>query len=312
MKCADDRRLAQAGGAGPTLMRLLGVAMLAATSAPGVELPVKLYTTADGLVSNRVGPVFSDSRGFLWFGTEDGLSRFDGSRFVNFGTEQGLPYPVVTWIFEVRDGIFWVATNDGIARLDATGNRLGNLPGSMTNNAGSNGAGFGTRVNDAGTKRTGSSPTDPNRAGFVFEKFMVSPDAAPNRINVLYRDRAGTLWLGTDGGVFTLNEAEGKVTFQRVQLSLAQPDLLIQTWCLLEDEEGSMWIGTKFGLVRRLPNGRTVQYSTKSNLSPGAVFSVIKDRSGILWVAHSMGLSLFRPGSAKDPGALGFSGGRAP
>jgi PAS domain S-box-containing protein len=247
------------------IMRLLGVAMLAATSAPGVELPVKLYSTADGLVSNRVGPVFSDSRGFLWFGTEDGLSRFDGSRFVNFGTEQGLPYPVVTWVLEVRDGIFWVATNDGIARLDATGNHAGS-----------------------------------NSTGFVFEKFRVSPDAAANRINVLYRDRAGMLWLGTDGGVFTLHEAGGKVTFQRVQLLLAQPDLLIQTWCLLEDEEGSMWIGTKFGLVRKLPNGRTVQYSTKSNLIPGAVYGVIKDRTGVLWVAHSMGLSQFRPRSAKE------------
>jgi PAS domain S-box-containing protein len=272
-------------------MRLLVAAMLAATCAPGVELPVKLYSTADGLVSNRVGPVFSDSRGFLWFGTEDGLSRFDGSRFVNFGTEQGLPYPVVTWMLEVRDGIFWVATNDGIARLDATGNHLGASPG---------GIGGGTRINNAGPNITGPSRAGSSGDGFVFEKFMVSPDAAPNRINVLYRDRAGVLWLGTDGGVFTLNEAGGKVSFRRVELSLAQPDLLVQTWCLLEDEEGSMWIGTKFGLVRRLPNGRTVQYPTRSDTSAGAVFSVIKDRAGVLWVAHSSGLSMFRPKSAKD------------
>lgn len=266
-------------------MLLLGVAMLAATSAPGVELPVKLYTTADGLVSNRVGHVFSDSRGFLWFGTEDGLSRFDGSRFLNFGTDQGLPYPVVTWILEVRDGIFWVATNDGIARLDATGNHLGKLSAGP-NITGSNGA--------------GSSIASTNGAGFVFEKFRVNPDAAPNRINVLYRDRAGTLWLGTDGGVFTLNEAGGKISFRRVELSLNQPDLLVQIWSLLEDDEGSMWIGTKFGLVRRLPNGRTVRYSTRSDMSTGAVYSVIKDRTGVLWVAHSQGLSLFRPGSAKN------------
>src|SRR5580658_1581014 len=187
MKWADVRsrpesRLA-GRSAGPTLMRVtlmrvLGVTMLAAISAPGVELPVKLYSTADGLVSNRVGPIFSDSRGFLWFGTEDGLSRFDGSRFVNFGTEQGLPYPVVTWIEEIRDGIFWVATNDGMARLDATGNHLGNSGGngSGSNSTSSNSTRTGTRASDAGINRAGS-----NSSGFVFEKFTVSPDAAPNR-----------------------------------------------------------------------------------------------------------------------------------
>jgi len=301
MKCTDDRgwpesRLA-GRRAGSTFVALLVVAMLAATCAPGVELPVKLYTTAEGLISNRVGPVFSDSRGFLWFGTEDGLSRFDGSRFVNFGTEQGLPYPVVTWVLEVRDGIFWVATNDGIARLDATGNGLGKSAGGTRSGSRNH-----TGPNNRGGDRAGSSLAGQNGTGFVFEKFRVSPDAAPNRINVLYRDRAGVLWLGTDGGVFTLNEAGGKVTFRRVELSLTQPDLLVQTWCLLEDQEGSMWIGTKFGLVRRLPNGRTVQYPTRADTGTGtgAVYSVIKDRTGVLWVGHSQGVSLFRPGSAKD------------
>ena len=44
----------------------------------GELLPVKTYTTADGLAANRINSIASDSRGFLWFCTQEGLSRFDG------------------------------------------------------------------------------------------------------------------------------------------------------------------------------------------------------------------------------------------
>src|SRR5579864_7441377 len=89
---------------------LLGWALRAATplphAEPGLELPIKIFTTADGLPTDRIGRVFSDFRGFLWLGTEDGLSRFDGTRFLNFGTEQGLPYPVVSDILEAQEGFY--------------------------------------------------------------------------------------------------------------------------------------------------------------------------------------------------------------
>ncbi|MBS1786109.1 MAG: hypothetical protein JST85_00200 [Acidobacteria bacterium] len=59
------------------------------------QLPLKSYTTADGLAHNGVNRIVKDSRGFLWFCTEEGLSRFDGYTFTNYGVEQGLPHPVV-------------------------------------------------------------------------------------------------------------------------------------------------------------------------------------------------------------------------
>jgi len=55
-------------------------------------LPLKYYTTADGLAHNEINKIVRDSRGFLWFCTADGLSRFDGYTFTNFGTDQGLPH----------------------------------------------------------------------------------------------------------------------------------------------------------------------------------------------------------------------------
>ncbi|MBA2302175.1 MAG: hypothetical protein H0W08_06030 [Acidobacteria bacterium] len=64
------------------------------------RLPIKTYTTADGLPHNDVNRIVRDSHGFLWFCTADGLSRFDGYTFTNFGIEQGLPHSAVNDLLE--------------------------------------------------------------------------------------------------------------------------------------------------------------------------------------------------------------------
>src|SRR5712692_3398819 len=76
----------------------------------GEHLPIKTYTTADGLAHDTVNRILSDSRGFLWFATAEGLSRFDGYQFTNYRTEQGLPSNVVTDFLETRQGVYWIAT----------------------------------------------------------------------------------------------------------------------------------------------------------------------------------------------------------
>jgi len=55
-----------------------------------------------------------DSRGFLWFCTQEGLSRFDGYSFTNYGVDQGLPHPTVNDFLETRNGELWVGTNGGL------------------------------------------------------------------------------------------------------------------------------------------------------------------------------------------------------
>ena len=65
--------------------------------------------------------IVKDSRGFLWFCTAEGLSRFDGYAFANFGTDQGLPHAHVNDLLETRGGDYWVATNAGLVRFDPKG-----------------------------------------------------------------------------------------------------------------------------------------------------------------------------------------------
>src|SRR5213593_4560565 len=85
------------------------------------RLPIKNYTTADGLAHNIVNKIVRDARGFLWFCTADGLSRFDGYGFTNFGTDQGLPHPSVNDILETRNGDYWVATSGGLVHFNPKG-----------------------------------------------------------------------------------------------------------------------------------------------------------------------------------------------
>ena len=68
------------------------------------RLPIKTYTIADGVAQNEINKIVRDSRGFLWFCTAGGLSRFDGYSFTNYGTDQGLPHANIT---DRRSPISW-------------------------------------------------------------------------------------------------------------------------------------------------------------------------------------------------------------
>ena len=96
------------------------VSLVFPLSAVAEQLPIKNYTVADGLAHDRVRNIIRDSRGFLWFLTVEGVSRFDGYRFVNYGLEHGLPSNAIHDLLETRGGDYWVATSNGVARFNPT------------------------------------------------------------------------------------------------------------------------------------------------------------------------------------------------
>src|SRR6266849_5004240 len=83
----------------------------------GAQLPLRHYTTADGLANNAVYSIASDSRGFLWFATGEGLSRFDGYGFANQTESTGLPHRAVRQVLIGRHGNYWLATPAGLVRF---------------------------------------------------------------------------------------------------------------------------------------------------------------------------------------------------
>src|ERR1039457_2555677 len=94
--------------------RFIVASAIAGATVTGSQLPVKVYTTADGLPSNRINKIVLDSRGYLWFCTQEGLSRFDGYGFTNYGPQQGLLPGSINDLLEMRTGEYWLATNGGL------------------------------------------------------------------------------------------------------------------------------------------------------------------------------------------------------
>ena len=98
----------------------LGVA-LCAIFVNGELLPIRTYTTADGLASDSIYGIVPDSRGFLWFCTTEGLSRFDGYRFTTYGADEGLPHRIIESMIETRSGDHWIGTPLGLSRITTVG-----------------------------------------------------------------------------------------------------------------------------------------------------------------------------------------------
>ncbi len=105
-------------------MRLPAAALLLLPALAGPlraeRLPVQRHGVAEGLAEETVTALLKDSRGYLWVGSLNGLSRFDGERFRVYGAGDGLPKPRIFAIAEAADGSVWVATSGGLARIGAT------------------------------------------------------------------------------------------------------------------------------------------------------------------------------------------------
>jgi ligand-binding sensor domain-containing protein len=75
------------------------------------QYPFVHYTPKDGLISNQIRNIYQDSRGRLYFTSINGLSVYDGSRFINYNSKNGLEYDIVNCVMEMGEDSLWVASN---------------------------------------------------------------------------------------------------------------------------------------------------------------------------------------------------------
>ena len=91
-----------------------------------IELNFKYYKVEDGLTSNTIYTVLQDSKGFMWFGTEYGINRFDGYTFISYenipGDENSLINNSVYTIVEDETQRLWIGTEKGVSILDLNKN----------------------------------------------------------------------------------------------------------------------------------------------------------------------------------------------
>jgi signal transduction histidine kinase/ligand-binding sensor domain-containing protein len=214
---------------------MLCLAGAASGAGPG-RLPLRLFTTADGLASEDAGTIFSDSRGYLWIATNDGLSRFDGRRFVNYGTEDGLPHRAVGDIVEDRRGALWIATARGIARIDADAPAAApftriDVDGDRT------GALF---IGRDGTVRASCGE---GLCAFDGVRFRAEPSfrkAGGREVTSIAESATGELWVGTRHGL--MQRANGGTWRHHV----IHPALDLDDADITFDPEGRPWVTTPF------------------------------------------------------------------
>src|ERR1017187_783096 len=272
----------------------------AACSLRAARLPVRHYTTADGLARNSVHRIIRDRDGFLWFATGEGISRFDGYSFTNYRRTDGLPDRDIRSIVQTADGSFLVATGDGAVRFrpaeSAPSRRFQGFALS---------GGVRVRSFEAVIER-GSTVWIGTDGGLYAADRAAQSSAVPALLNpggiepgilTIVRDPAQDLWVGTSNGLFVV-DASGHA--QRIALAGSPAPFV---GALLVDTDG-VWLGTGAGGLCKADfrkAGSPPRIECPSGLQPGlkksAIKSLLRARDGSLWIGTVSGLARQAPDS---------------
>jgi ligand-binding sensor domain-containing protein/signal transduction histidine kinase len=224
------------------------LALVAGAPAAFAErLPIKSYTTLDGLASDRVECIVQDSHGFLWFCTRNGLSQFDGYSFKTFGPENGLPSPWVHALIETGEGEYWVGTEQGLCRFDALTSRCETQPLGDPGAAASPILALLVDAKNALWVGTASglyrSDGDSRRQRF---QRVALRRSEPSAIWALAKARDGSLWIAAEQGLVRILPDGRAVPYA---LALGRGGAL----AVFSDANGRVWVGSAGGAMALLP-----------------------------------------------------------
>ena len=276
-------------------------------------------TTKQGLPSNTANSIIKDSDGFMWFATDNGLTRYDGYNFKTYriGSDsvsfQG--NQVINKIIEDTDRNLWIATAQyGLQlfnRSNETFTGFINDPEdttSISNNT------VNTIYQDKeGTLWIGTGGGGLNRFDLKNKKFTSflpdkeNPGAPENEIFTIFKDKTGTVWAGTGNGLFLFDR--GKKIFTKFDLGKNFPDRKYRRVNdIIEDRNGSLWIATRWGMFKynrindQLTHYIPQLYATHhpgsnehacllSNIFDESIVESELNGKHILWIATKWGLN---------------------
>jgi len=264
------------------------------------EFTFDIFTQEDGLPNNHVQCIYQDSKGWIWIGTSQGLSRFDGYSFVNF-----LPNPedstslkgnLVRVITEDKNGNLLVGTENGglnvfDRELERFSHPLNNFANLKFNDISVNaiaddgkgnfyiGTNFNILIFDSSGTIASLKPEMPGVESFE-----------GNFVRNLQPDLDGRLWVGTNDGLFIYNPDNNLIKPFPLPFQANQNK---EIWEIFLDDEGAVWVGTySSGLFLISPEDHTV---TSVLLEPGVsrnetVRYVSKGVFGEFWIGTRGGL----------------------
>ena len=277
---------------------------VAVSARDGVQaLRFETLSSEHGLSENSVKAIAEDAQGFVWFGTERGLNRFDGLEFKVFAADddpvRGPREGHVNALLLDRDGLLWIGTfGGGLSRFDpstetfATWLHAAESPSSLAHDD------VGALHQDTagrlwvGTQGGTLQRFDPTRNEFV--RIASAPEATSDRVSALADDGAGGLWVGTLGaGLLHLERSDGLLRAAPEALALGR-----DITALLQDRQGRLWIGTRReGLALREAHGALRRFrgqdGDSGDLAHDTVNRLHQDRDGQIWIGTARGLDRY-------------------
>lgn len=247
------------------------------------------FMAASKFASRFVNAIAQTPDGTLWFATDEGLTSFDGKRFVLYNEQQISTRGAIHGIAASSNGDLWLATNRGLLRARLVDGRISVrqvlLPSSL--------------IQDVAIGRGGSLwiGTESDGLYHLSGRRLTHFGAArglPNaRIHALLVARDGALWVGTGGGVCRLPRpfSRGDFDCYDARAGLGSDSV----YSLYQDREGSVWVGTDLGGLHQFKKGRLVTYP-----APDAVWSIWERRDHSFWLGTDNGLALLKNGRIRS------------
>jgi len=275
---------------------LLLLPLLAWAGAPPRSLRFERLSVEHGLVQESVLAIAQDKQGFIWLGTQAGLTRYDGYRTITYKSAVSDPRSLAdNWVRVLhldRSGQLWVGTDGGLDRYDAgTKSFTHFLPAESAQRGNGNrhvraiaddglgglwvASADGLHHLDPASRRFTSWHHDPADAGSL----------ANDQVNALARDAAGRLWVGTAAGLDML--APGASRFKHYAVGPAGDSKSNAVAALQVDGAQTLWVGTMTGLEQwRLPGAEPQRrrLGVREGLKPGvSITTLYEDADANLW-----------------------------
>jgi two-component system sensor histidine kinase ChiS len=269
------------------------------------EIWFECLSLEQGLSQSRVTCILQDHKGFMWFGTQDGLNRYDGYEFTvyrhNPGDTTSLSNDYITTLYEDSRDRLWIGTHGGglhrFNRHDETFSHYRHRPRdsrSLADDLVTAVTGDDSGRLWIGTNGAGLDLFDPDNRLFTHHRSdTLNERSLPtDRVFSLVTDRKSRLWLGmSDGWLSRYDDRNG--SFYRYRLDDLCHDYRDAITALLEDKQGMFWIGTNGnGFYRLIPEtGKLAPlWDNPSLLQDRYIQSIYETRKGDLWLATDLGL----------------------
>ena len=235
----------------------------------------------------------------MWFGTADGLRRYDGYRFRAFPNDPHNPHSLsggyVSVLFKDRSGKLWVGSDHFLDRYDPATESFTHFPSDPTRFQGpvfhirEDQEGMLWLATDHGLNRLNPSTWDTIR----YQHRANDPASlSSDQVRCTFEDRNGTFWVATTESLEAFDYRTGTV-LRRIPLHLKYRSL--GTLSLLEDHQGTLWIGSVNGLAAVDRQRNQLVYwpltgSGPNNPESPRVFAIHEDADGTLWLGTLQGL----------------------